>query len=196
MRNTLIVAIALIAISLASCNNGGSSAPATADTTSKAPAMSKEERNTNTIKTDMVAMNNHDMAKMKNDASPDFVEYGDGSMPPVKGDSAWTMFSQWMNAFPDMKAENSVYTASGDWVMAWSDYSCTFKGDLMGIKATGKSCKFKDVDIFKFDDSGKVLEHHNVYPSGAMMMQCGVDMSKMMPPTADKKDMKKEKGKM
>ena len=195
MRITWITALAFTTISFASCNNGGTNTgTATNDSTAK-PKESKEERNLAVIKRGMEAMNAHDIDKMKLDASPDFTEYVDGSMPPVKGDSAWAMFKQYMNAFPDTKCENTKYTATGDWVMAYSDYSCTFKNDMMGMKATGKSCKYKDVDIFKMTEDGKVLEHRSVYPMSAMMALCGVDMSKMPPPDA-KKDMKKEKGKM
>jgi hypothetical protein len=44
---------------------------------------------------------------------------------------------------------------------------------------TGKTAKFKDVDIFTFDDNGKMTSHRNIYPMGAFMMQVGVDMAKM-----------------
>jgi hypothetical protein len=35
---------------------------------------------------------------------------------------------------------------------------------MMGIKATGKSSKTRDTDIFKFNDEGKVVEHRSVMP--------------------------------
>jgi predicted ester cyclase len=193
MRQTLFTVLAVSTICFAACGGGSSTTAPATDTTTKAPAMSKEERNINTVKHGMDAINAHDVDKMKQDMATNFTEYGDGSMPPVKGDSAWMMLKEWLTAFPDTKIENTVYTATGDYVMAFSDYSGTFKGDMMGIKATGKSCKYKDVDIFKMTDDGKVLEHHNIYPAGAIMMQCGVDMSKMSPPPSGKQE---KKGKM
>jgi len=84
------------------------------------------------------------------------------------------MINQWMNAFPDNKGDNLKYVADGDWVMVWGDWSGTFKNDFMGMKATNKTYKMKDVDIFKLNDAGQVVEHHNVQSPNTMMMQVGM----------------------
>ena len=44
----------------------------------------------------------------------------------------------------------------------------------MGIKATGKPVKFKDVDIFKLNDEGKIIEHSSVQNIGAVLMTAGM----------------------
>ncbi len=43
----------------------------------------------------------------------------------------------------------------------------------MGIKPTGKSYKVKDVDLFTFNDDGKITEHRSVQSSSTIMMQTG-----------------------
>jgi predicted SnoaL-like aldol condensation-catalyzing enzyme len=146
------------------------------DSTSKE---SKDERNKKVVMTSYEAMNSHNVAEALKDCAPDCVDYGDGSMPPVKGkDSIMKMINEWSNAFPDAKGSNLKYVADGDWVMVWGDQSGTWKNDFMGMKATNKSYKMKDVDIFKLNDSGQIVEHHNVQSPNTLMMQVGMTPKK------------------
>src|ERR1044072_8869793 len=104
-------------------------------------AESKQERNKKIViaSTEQGILGHNADAVLK-DAAPDFTDYGDGNMPPVKGaDSAKKMLSEWMHAFPDFKGENVVYAADGDYVFVYGIWSGTFKNDMFGIKATNKS---------------------------------------------------------
>jgi predicted SnoaL-like aldol condensation-catalyzing enzyme len=135
----------------------------------------KEERNKKVIMASMDAMAAHHVNDILKDASPDCVDYGDGSMAAVKGkDSIAKMLTEYVGAFPDVKGDNLKYAADGDWVMVWGDWSGTFKNPFMGMKPTNTTFKYKDVDIFKLNDDGKILEHHNVQSGATMMMQLGV----------------------
>jgi predicted ester cyclase len=155
----------------------GDTTAATANT-----AEDKEERNKKVIMASFDGMASKNVDQMLKDCAPDCVDYGDGSMPPVKGrDSIANMIKGWMNAFPDNKFDNVKYVADGDWVMVWGEWSGTFKNDFMGMKATNKSYKMKDVDIFKLNDAGQVVEHHNVQSPNNMFSQIGVKPP--MPPT-------------
>jgi predicted ester cyclase len=58
-------------------------------------------------------------------------------------------------------------------VAAYATWSGSFKKDLMGIKATGKMVSFPDVDIFKLNDEGKIVEHRSVQNTGAVLMASG-----------------------
>ena len=66
----------------------------------------------------------------------------------------------------------------GDKVAVFADWSGTFKGEMMGMKPTGKAMKFKDADLFTFNNEGKVTEHRSIYPMEAMMRQVGATMKK------------------
>jgi predicted ester cyclase len=55
-------------------------------------------------------------------------------------------------------------------VLVEGEWGGTFKKDLAGIKATGKPVKFKDVDIFKFNEDGKITEHRSVQNVGAILL--------------------------
>ena len=167
--------LAVATVILAGCESNANKTEGTenkmSDSTS---AESKTERNKKIIMASFDAMASHNVADMLKDCTADCVDYGDGSMPSVKGkDSIMKMLSQWMNAFPDNKGDNLKYVADGDWVMVWGEWSGTFKNDFMGMKATNKSYKMKDVDIFKLNDAGQVVEHHNVQSPNTMMMQIG-----------------------
>jgi predicted ester cyclase len=178
-------AIVLLAVATALITSCGTNANKTEGTMGEnkmadsTMAESKTERNKKVIMASFAAMESKNVADMLKDCSPDCVDYGDGSMPPIKGkDSVMKMLQGWMTAFPDNKGSDLKYVADGDWVMVWGEWSGTWKGDFMGMKATNKSYKMKDVDIFKMNDAGQVVEHHNVQSPNTMMMQVGMPMPK------------------
>jgi predicted SnoaL-like aldol condensation-catalyzing enzyme len=138
-------------------------------------AENKTERNKKVVMASMEAVMSNNIDQAFKDVTADAVDYGDGSMPAIKGkDSIMNMIKGWMNAFPDYKGSDLKYVAEGDWVMVWGEWSGTWKNDYMGAKATNKSFKAKDVDIFKLNDAGQITEHHNVQSPGTMAMQIGM----------------------
>ncbi len=145
----------------------------------KSAAMSstenKQERNKKIIMATMENFNKGDVDAMFKDAAPAYTEYADGTMPPVKSpDSVKSFINMLMNSIKGFKVENSVYYADGDQVVAIGDWSGVFKKDLMDIKATGKPVKFKDADIFKINDEGKITEHRSVQNTAAVLMSSGM----------------------
>jgi predicted ester cyclase len=178
MKKSLLL-LAATAFLFAACESNATKTGEGTDTkmsdSTAAPTESKSERNKKIIMASFDAMASHNVSDMLKDCAADCVDYGDGSMPPVKGrDSIAKMLNEWMTAFPDNKGSDLKYVADGDWVMVWGDWSGTWKGDFMGMKASNKSYKMKDVDIFKLNDAGQVVEHHNVQSPNTMMMQVGM----------------------
>jgi predicted ester cyclase len=136
--------------------------------------VSNTERNKKVIMASMEAFNNNNMDMVFKDAAPGFTDYTDGSMPPINNlDSLKTFFKAMKQSIPDYKGENFMYLADGDKVAAVGDWSGTFKTDLMGMKATGKKFTYKDVDIFTFNEEGKITEHHSIQNFGAVLMGSG-----------------------
>ena len=66
--------------------------------------------------------------------------------------------------------------ADGDYVIVYGTWTGTWKNDFMGMKATGKSFKVNDADIFKFNDAGKMMEHRSVQSMKTIAMQIGMKM--------------------
>jgi predicted ester cyclase len=138
---------------------------------------SKEERNKQTALASFKGFSNRDIEVVLKDVDQDAIDYGDGSMEPVKGrDTVRKSMEAWFAAVPNLKADNVMAAADGDHVMVYSETSGTWKNDFMGMKATGKSFKVRDVDIFKFNDAGKIIEHRNVQANEFMAKQLGMPM--------------------
>jgi predicted ester cyclase len=179
---TAILLLAGAAFAVCACGNNASvkgmhdsSGTSMQASSSNNSAEAKEERNKNVALQSVEGINKHDAMMAMKDVTTDAVDYGDGSQKPVKSkDSVVGMVNAWMKAFPDVKGENLKAIADGDWVVVWGDWSGTWKGDFMGQKATGKSYKIKDVDIFRLNDEGKITEHHSVPTWYAIAEQVGM----------------------
>jgi len=180
MKRFFLAAAAYACIVTACNNSGTSSAESATDSSSAMMSDSKTdmtEKNKQTALAADEAVNNHDADALFKDAAPDFTDYGDGGMEPVKGiDSAKRFFQIFLAAFPDIKGENLMAIAEGKHVAIVGDWSGTFKGELMGMKPTGKAFKVKDVDIYTFNDEGKITEHRSVQSMGTILSQVGAVM--------------------
>lgn len=170
MKRTALFLITALGIAFSSCNNETKKdeVKSEANTT---PAESKQDRNKKVIMASMENFMKGDLDGVFKDAAPGFVDYADGSIPPIKSVDSLKSFIKVMEAsISDYKGENLKYYADGDYVLVPGDWGGVFKNDFMGIKATGKPVKFKDVDIFKLNDEGKITEHHSIQNLQAVLM--------------------------
>ncbi len=138
-------------------------------------AESKQDRNKKIVMASMESFMKGDLDGTFKDAAADFVDYADGSIPPISNiDSLKGFMKMLMASVEGYKGENLMFYTDGDYVLVHGDWGGTFKNDMMGIKATGKPVTFKDVDIFKFNDEGKIVEHSSVQNLGAVLMAAGM----------------------
>ena len=159
---------------LAACNNEKKTDEGVKEEKTADNAEDKEEKNKQTAMASVNAFIAGDIDATLKDVAADATDYFDGSMPPVKGvDSIKAGLKQWRDNFSDYKGENLLFIADGDYVAVYGDWSATFKRDFMGMKATGKSFKIKDADLFRFNADGKITEHYSVQSSAEMMKQLG-----------------------
>lgn len=175
--------MAAVWTALNGCNGSSSTTTSASDSskTSMSDGQSKEERNKQIVRASMDAMSKYDVDEGLKTTAAGVVDYGDGSHPPIKGlDSVKSMIKQWMGsskaAFPDMKASNIVLAASGDTVLAWSEYSGAWKGAFMGQKPNGKSFRMYGVDYFILNDEGKIISHRTTPGDAEMAKQIGIKM--------------------
>ncbi|HKG67346.1 MAG TPA: ester cyclase [Segetibacter sp.] len=178
----IFMAITIATLLFSACNSNK-----TDDTTNGTDSASNgmnskpdmKERNKETAMASEKAANDHNTDEVLKNVTADFVDYGDGSMPPIKGsDSAKAFIKMFMASFPDYKGENLMALADGDHVAVIGDWSGTFKKDLMGMKATNKQFKVKDVDIFTFNSDGKITEHRSIQSMDNIFRQLGTSMPK------------------
>jgi predicted ester cyclase len=180
MKPLFIIATAIACLALA-CNSNSSST-SKADTTASATTVPKPdpaEKNKQTALAAQEGFNSHNADLVFKDAAIDIIDYGNGSGSAIKGKDSCKAFVQaLLVSFPDMKGENFMAIADGNHVAVFGDWSGTFKKGMMGMKPTNKSFKMKDVDLFTFNDDGKITEHRSIQSNEYMMMQLGVKMKK------------------
>lgn len=179
-KNLFFIAIAVIIISCT--DNTGTSTNSATPSDSTSTSMSQESREERNKEVALACQRTFETGhanvdSIVKDAAPDFVDYNTGEMPPTKGlDSSKVFLQQLLNAFPDYKLSDPMAVADGDYVMVHGTWTGTWKNDFMGMKATGKSFKVDDVDIFKFNDEGKIIEHRAVQSMNEMSRQIGMQM--------------------
>jgi steroid delta-isomerase-like uncharacterized protein len=93
-------------------------------------------------------------------------------LEPTK-DGVKKFFLMQLAAFPDLHMAVEDIVASGDKVVARVRYTGTNKGDFMGMPASGKRADVQLIDIFRFDNNGRVCEHWGVLDAFALMQQLG-----------------------
>ncbi|MFN2456790.1 MAG: ester cyclase [Chitinophagaceae bacterium] len=171
MKKTILLLVAS-AVLFAACND-----KKTGIAGNTSPQEEREERNKKIAMESVEGFNSHDVNIVLKNADKNAKEYGDGTMPVVSNmDSMRAGITAYFAAFPDVKGDDLKAIADGDWVIVWGEWSGTWKGDFMGQKATGKSFRFKEADVFKFNDNGKITEHHTVQSPISWMSQVGMNM--------------------
>ena len=166
MKQTLLLLGGALLLSLASCQENKDEVT---ENLPKKDSVNIEERNKDIVKESFEAMEKGDVNGVMKNAAPDFRDYGDGSMGSMGLDSSRAMMTEWLGSLSDYKIENEEYYADGNKVLVYADYSGSWTKDMMGMKATGKAFKTKDIDIFTLNDEGKITEHRNVQNWGAVM---------------------------
>ena len=102
-----------------------------------------------------------------------FVEHEETpGLAPTK-DGVKSFFRMQLSAFPDLRMSVEDVVADGSKVVARVRYTGTQRGAFMAMPATDKSVDVQLIDIFRFDDDGRVGEHWGVIDLLAMMQQLG-----------------------
>lgn len=164
-KTMLLFAIAAV---MASCNNEKKDMGDKKEST-VASTETKQERNKKVIMASMEAFAKRDIDAMVKDAAPGYTDFGDETTPPSTNlDSTKAFIKMLVGSIENYNASNAQLIADGDYVFYYADWNGTFKKDFMGFKATGKTIKYKDCDIFKLNEEGKITEHHSVQNMGAL----------------------------
>jgi steroid delta-isomerase-like uncharacterized protein len=105
--------------------------------------------------------------------SDGFVEHEElpGLEPSKEG--VKQLFRMYRAAFPDLRLEAEDVLASGDKVVARARATGTHHGEFMGMPATGNRVDVQLIDITRFGEDGRALEHWGVLDALAMMQQLG-----------------------
>ncbi len=103
----------------------------------------------------------------------DFVEHEElPGLTPTK-DGVKAFFRMYMAGFPDLQMNVEDLVASGDKVVARVRATGTHQGEFMGMPASGKTVDVQMIDIIRFGDDGRAIEHWGVFDTMTMMQQLG-----------------------
>lgn len=164
---TIFITIIYTVILFTGCNNNKATKQPGDDQNTSAvkenTQENREERNKQVALQCIRAWSSGNVDEIVSHLAANTVDYGDGSTPPARGIDTVKMFiNMWRFAVNEYKSSNEISVADSDYVFIYADWSGSFKNDFMGMKTAGKSFKFKDVDIFKFNDEAKITEHRAV----------------------------------
>jgi steroid delta-isomerase-like uncharacterized protein len=107
--------------------------------------------------------------------APSFVDHdaAPGQAPGLKGLKEW--LSQFLQAFPDLKATIEEMVAERDLVVTRLTCQGTHKGTFMGAAPTGKKISFSAMDMVRIKD-GRAVEVWHQGNDAMALMELGVRM--------------------
>lgn len=166
---TQLTLLAAAAVLLASCS-GKSSGSNGADSLAM-----KLERNKAVVLACEQAFIKKDAEGSMKYFAPVFSTYASSRSKPISNrDTMINNARNMFKAFPDWTGENLQAVASGDTVLVMGTWGGTFKNDLPGLKANGKSVKYDDVEIFVLNDAGKIVYQRNTQSQNTFAFQLGL----------------------
>jgi steroid delta-isomerase-like uncharacterized protein len=136
--------------------------------------MNIQERNQNQFQRlyDEV-INKGDLERADLYITPDRPDH-DSSLPPemTRDREGFKLFFRMFRAaVPDQKFDIEFMVAEDDKVVAYGTLEGTQTGDFMGMPATGKHFKVRNIDICRFNTEGLIAEHWGLFDLAGMMRQ-------------------------
>jgi steroid delta-isomerase-like uncharacterized protein len=77
-------------------------------------------------------------------------------------------------AFPDAHFEIEHLARDGDTVICVGTMSGTHEGTLLGVPATGRKVRWRQCHLYRFDESGRTVEHDAIRDDAGLLRQFGV----------------------
>jgi steroid delta-isomerase-like uncharacterized protein len=170
---------------LASCqmNNGA-----------KPGAVDKAAKNTATAKSYYEkAMNGHNVNAFDSIIADNYKEHF-GDTVAVSGKAGFKKeMQEWLVAFPDLAFTVNRVTADSNSAAVQYTLTGTNSGALMGLPATNKKINVTGIDMYKFDNSGKISDQWGYTEDVKFRQQLGfIPSDSVLMAIMVKKDMKKK----
>lgn len=78
-------------------------------------------------------------------------------------------------AFPDAHFEIKHLASTDDTVICVGTMSGTHEGTLLGVPATGRKVEWRQCHLYRFDESGRAVEHDAIRDDASLLRQFGED---------------------
>ena len=76
-------------------------------------------------------------------------------------------------AFPDAHFEIEHLATDGDTVICVGRMSGTHRDTLLGVPATGRKVEWRQCHLYRFDDTGRAVEHDAIRDDVGLLRQFG-----------------------
>src|SRR4051794_19966213 len=119
------------------------------------------------------AFNARDLSALDTLVAPEYVNHAalPGTPPGPEG-QAELMKRLWA-AFPDAHFAIEHLAADGDTVICIGTMSGTHEGTLLGVRATGRKVEWRQCHMYRFDESGRTVEHDAIRDDVSLLRQLG-----------------------
>jgi predicted ester cyclase len=117
--------------------------------------------------------NGRDLDALDAVTAPDF--YNHNALPgtPRGPEGHRQVVERLWEAFPDAHFEIEHLAKDGDTVICVGRMSGTHEGTLLGIEATGRKVEWRQCHLYRFDESGRAVEHDAIRDDVGLLHQFG-----------------------
>ena len=117
------------------------------------------------------AFNGRNLELIDDFTAPEFVNRNALPGTPAGPEGHRQVVERLWEAFPDAHFEILHLASDGDTVICIGTMSGTHEGTLLGVPATGRKVEWRQCHLYRFDDSGRAVEHDAIRDDASLLRQ-------------------------
>jgi steroid delta-isomerase-like uncharacterized protein len=121
------------------------------------------------------AFNERDLDALDAVTAPEFVNRNALPDTPSGPEGHRQVVERLWQAFPDAHFEIEHLAGDGDTVICVGTMPGTHEGTLLGVPPTGKKVEWRQCHLYRFDESGRAVEHDAIRDDVGLLRQFGED---------------------
>jgi predicted ester cyclase len=119
------------------------------------------------------AFNGRELDALDAITAPGFVNHNALPGTPPGPEGHRLVFERLWTVFPDAHFVIEHLARAGDTVICVGTMSGTHEGTLLGVEATGRRVEWRQCHLYRFDDSGRTVEHDAIRDDVSLLRQLG-----------------------
>ncbi|HYJ00152.1 MAG TPA: ester cyclase [Thermoleophilaceae bacterium] len=117
------------------------------------------------------AFNRRDLDVIDAVTAPEFVNHNALPGTPPGPEGQRQVVERLWQAFPDAHFDIEHLATDGGTVICIGRMSGTHEGTLLGVSATGRKVEWRQCHLYRFDDSGRAVEHDAIRDDVGLLRQ-------------------------
>jgi predicted ester cyclase len=137
-----------------------------------------QAQNKERIREHLDALNDHDFDAALEFYDDDYtttITHPTGEEEEVDAEGLAELWTEYVDAFPDLTAEVHENAADGEWVLTRIEFGGTHRGEFWGIEPTANEIEVQEHLSHRFED-GAVVESHSTGDGLRLLRQLDVDL--------------------